>query len=77
MNHLCHILEGNSIIRFLLENTLGAWWAARHPESQLVSQWEYLRFDDDGQPAAGSFPGWPDSVAEVTVMDPCCGSGVE
>ena len=25
--------------------------------------------------AAGSFPGWPETVAEVTVMDPCCGSG--
>jgi hypothetical protein len=34
-----------------------------------------LRFDDDGRPAAGSFDGWPDHVAEVTVMDPCCGSG--
>ena len=21
------------IVRFLLENTLGAWWAARHPDS--------------------------------------------
>ena len=36
---------------------------------------EYLRFDDDGKPAAGAFEGWPDRVAEVTVMDPCCGSG--
>ncbi len=26
-------------------------------------------------PAAGAFPGWPARVAEVTVMDPCCGSG--
>jgi len=36
---------------------------------------EYLRFDDDARPAAGSFDGWPASVAEITVMDPCCGSG--
>ena len=28
-----------------------------------------------GEPAAGTFEGWPDTVAEVTVMDPCCGSG--
>ena len=63
------------MVRFLLENSLGAWWAARHPDSPLVAGFEYLRFDDDGSPAAGSFDGWPERVAEVTVMDPCCGSG--
>lgn len=65
----------NYMVRFLLENSLGAWWAARHPDSPLVKQFEYLRFDDSGQPAAGRFEGWPDRVADVTVMDPCCGSG--
>ena len=65
----------NYMVRFLLENSLGAWWAARHPDSPLVKGFEYLRFDDDGKPAAGAFDGWPDRVAEVTVMDPCCGSG--
>jgi hypothetical protein len=65
----------NYMVRFLLENTLGAWWASHNPESPLVQEWEYLRLDDDGKPAAGSFPGWPEAVAEVTVMDPCCGSG--
>lgn len=65
----------NYMVRFLLENSLGAWWAARHPDSLLVKDWEYLRFDGDGAPAAGSFDGWPERVADVTVMDPCCGSG--
>ena len=65
----------NYMVRFLLENSLGAWWAARHPDSPLVKEFEYLRFDDNGKPAAGSFDRWPDRVAEVTVMDPCCGSG--
>jgi len=65
----------NYMVRFLLENSLGAWWAARHPDSPLVKEWEFLRFNDDGAPAAGSFDGWPGRVAEVTVMDPCCGSG--
>ena len=23
------------MVRFLLENSLGAWWAARHPDSPL------------------------------------------
>jgi len=63
------------MVRFLLENSLGAWWAARHPESPLLASFDYLRFTDDGAPAAGRFEGWPATVAEVTVMDPCCGSG--
>lgn len=65
----------NYMVRFLLENSLGAWWAARHPDSPLLPEWEYLRRNDDGLPAVGGFEGWPDKVAEVTVMDPCCGSG--
>jgi len=63
------------MVRFLLENTLGAWWAARHSTSPLLKEWEYLRYRDDGTPAAGTFPGWPERAAAVTVMDPCCGSG--
>ena len=65
----------NYMVRFLLENSLGAWWAARHPDSALIKEWAYLRFDDEGALAAGAFEQWPDRVAEVTVMDPCCGSG--
>lgn len=54
---------------------MGAWWAARHPDSPLIKEWQYLRFKEDGSPAAGTFPGWPERASEVTVMDPCCGSG--
>jgi len=63
------------MVRFLLENSLGAWWASRHPDSSLIKDWDYLRLDDSGVPASGSFDGWPERVADVTVMDPCCGSG--
>ena len=51
-------------------------------------RFEYLRFvrgareqDADGEwtgtwrPAAGTFPEWPGSAAELRVLDPCCGSG--
>ena len=41
----------------------------------FLKQFTYLRFKDDGTPAAGTFPGWPENAAKVTVMDPCCGSG--
>lgn len=63
------------MVQFLLENSLGAWWSVRHSNSTIVKEFEYLRFLEDGTPAAGTFPGWPERAAEVTVMDPCCGSG--
>ena len=78
------------MVRFLLENSLGAWWAARHPDSPLIREWEYLRWAEEAAltpgpspeageggriPAAGTFPGWPERAAEVTMLDPCCGSG--
>lgn len=63
------------MVRFLLENSLGAWWMARRPDSPLVKSFEFLRVADDGQPASGEFGNWPTRAAEVTVMDPCCGSG--
>jgi hypothetical protein len=63
------------MVRFLLENSLGAWWAERHPDSPLLAEFRYLRRDEDGRPSSGPFEGWPDTVAAVTLMDPCCGSG--
>ena len=36
---------------------------------------EYLRWRDDGTPAAGTFDGLAEDVAEFTLLDPCCGSG--
>jgi hypothetical protein len=75
LGSVTQLFTENYIVRFLLENSLGAWWASRHPESPLVKGFDYLRFDEHGKPAAGSFDSWPEHVAEVTVMDPCCGSG--
>jgi hypothetical protein len=45
------------MVKFLLHNSLGAWWAARHPRSPLVKTFDYLRFREDGKPAAGTFDG--------------------
>lgn len=63
------------MVRFLLENSLGAWWSSRHPTSQLIQDWEYLRLQEGGQSEASPFERWPQAIADVTVMDPCCGSG--
>jgi len=42
-------------------------------------EFTYLRFikDDNGEwvPAAGGFPGWPKSLMDFKLLDPCCGSG--
>jgi hypothetical protein len=47
-------------------------------------EWTYLRFvrdtGDDGvagpwRPAAGTFDGWPKAAKDVTLLDPCMGSG--
>ena len=85
------------LVRFLVHNTLGAWWAGKVLESRPelargaadeVSlraacalpdyAWDYLRLLRDGdvwRPAAGTFPSWPVRAAEISLLDPSCGSG--
>ncbi len=86
------------MVAFLLDNGLGAWWAARQlteidfakaeNEAELRRRasldsvpLDYLRFlrDDVGgagwRIVAGDLDAWPDRLAELRVMDPCCGSG--
>ncbi|MGM0694841.1 MAG: Eco57I restriction-modification methylase domain-containing protein [Pseudomonadota bacterium] len=85
------------MVSFLLDNSLGAWWAARRlSETDLANAeseqelrdkaslpgvpLEYLRFVKDEEtghwtPAAGTFDAWPQNLAELKTLDPCCGSG--
>lgn len=63
------------MVAFLLHNSLGAWWSTRHPDTPCPVTLEYLRTLEDGTPAAGKFDGWPNSLAEFKLLDPCCGSG--
>jgi len=63
------------MVAFLLHNSLGAWWAARHPGKPCPVNLDYFRTLEDGTPAAGKFEGWPDSLADFKLLDPCCGSG--
>jgi len=63
------------MVQFLLHNTLGAWWAGRHPGEPLPLEMLYLRFLEDGTLAAGKFEGWPQMARELKILDPCCGSG--
>ena len=63
------------MVDFLLHNSLGAWWATRHPGQPSPVPLTYLRTLDDGTPAAGNFEGWPNSLKDFKLLDPCCGSG--
>ena len=63
------------MVAFLLENALGGWWQSRHPRMALPVAMPYFRKLDDGSPAAGTFPAWPDSLADFKLLDPCLGSG--
>ena len=94
------------MVSFLLDNALGAWWAARRlseadlrnagSEQELREKaaipgvpLDYLRFvrvpspsagegQGEGevwQPAAGNFDDWPEHLADLKTLDPCCGSG--
>ena len=63
------------MVSFLLHNSLGGWWATRHPGKPCPVNLDYFRTMDDETPAAGNFEGWPDSLADFKLLDPCCGSG--
>jgi hypothetical protein len=68
------------MVLFLLHNTMGAWWTAKRKaegkNAKLTGyEWTYLRLLDDGSPAAGAFEDWPRAAKNLTVLDPCMGSG--
>jgi len=92
------------MVSFLLDNSLGAWWAARkltegdlknaQSEEELRQKavipgvpLDYLRFvkvpsphagEGEGEvwtPASGTFDAWPENLADLKTLDPCCGSG--
>lgn len=57
------------MVRFLVQNSLGATWAAMHPDTRLTEQWDYFVRDADRAPMPRR------SAATLTVLDPACGSG--
>lgn len=65
------------IVRFLVQNSLGALWMEMHPDSDLCKRWDYFIEDpnlqnEDGTRKQGREPR---PVAELTLLDPACGSG--
>ncbi len=63
------------MVRFLLDNTLGAWWVSRNPGTPCPVSLKYLRVTEEGASTAGDLDAWPDDLSELRLLDPCCGSG--
>ena len=63
------------MVSFLLHNTIGAWWKKSNPDKPIPFNLDYFRTLEDSTSAAGKFEGWPDSLAQFKLLDPCCGSG--
>ncbi|MDY0059352.1 MAG: BREX-1 system adenine-specific DNA-methyltransferase PglX [Myxococcota bacterium] len=58
------------MVKFLVQNSLGATWVGMHPKTELVERWEYFVKDADRAPVPKVKP-----VSEITFLDPACGSG--
>ncbi|RLS70992.1 MAG: hypothetical protein DWH99_09280, partial [Planctomycetota bacterium] len=57
------------MVKFLVQNSLGARWMGMHPESKLFEDWEYYVRDADRAPAKNK------PLQQITLLDPACGSG--
>ena len=60
------------VVRYLVENTLGAQWLRAHPDSALRKKLEYLVTPAEGQEDQGLAIANPE---DFRVIDPACGSG--
>ena len=57
------------MVKFLVQNSLGAYWQQLHPDSELADGWEYYVRDADRAPVKAK------NVESMTFLDPACGSG--
>ena len=59
------------IVRYLVENSVGRLWMLNHPDSHLIDQMAYYIEPADGEVDFLRIT----EPEQLTVMDPCCGSG--
>jgi hypothetical protein len=57
------------IVKFLVQNSLGALWAGMRPASRLPAKWRYYVYGADRTPAPRK------RLADITLIDPAAGSG--
>jgi len=59
------------IVRYMVENSLGKLWMLNHPDSSLKEKMKYYIENDDESETFTQVQ----SPEELTLLDPCCGSG--
>lgn len=57
------------MVKFLVQNSLGATWMGMYPDSDLAEDWEYYVKDADRAPVRRK------NMENITFLDPACGSG--
>lgn len=57
------------MVKFLVQNSLGALWQGMYPDSDLADGWDYYVRDADRAPVDKK------PVGDITFLDPACGSG--
>ena len=57
------------MVKFLVQNSLGAMWMRMNPSSPLCRSWEYYVQDADRGTQTNK------AVSEISFLDPACGSG--
>ncbi|WP_424357123.1 Eco57I restriction-modification methylase domain-containing protein [Methanocella sp. MCL-LM] len=57
------------MVKYLVQNSLGAIWMQIHPESKLFEQWEFFVRDANREIIEKK------PISEITFIDPACGSG--
>ena len=57
------------MVKFLVQNSLGALWMGMYPDSRLCDRWEYFVKNADRAPVARK------PVRDITFLDPAQGSG--
>lgn len=60
------------IVDYLVQNTLGATWVEMHPDTKLRETWPYYVTPPAGNPPVEREP---KRVRDLTLIDPCVGSG--
>jgi len=57
------------MVKFLVQNSLGAIWMGMYPSSRIAEKWQYYVRDADRASVSKK------AVADITFLDPACGSG--
>lgn len=63
------------MVQFLIDNTIGAWWMCRNSGKIGPVNFDYLKTQANGAPSTEKFEDWPETTKDVTILDPCMGSG--